>query len=171
MRPPVKACVVEIGKPQRVASITVAAAAIYSNNNDYSHYDPYQNVAGLESGVQNPELAADLNLNNFATINTFIGMASNVTLRLGFDGTGAAGDRAGMVVGNVSTSNTLLNLNAAGIITLTMFNGVQQQETWVVSAELARAILLGGDRPTQLEFVTKTAFTAVELSVGGLATA
>lgn len=157
------------------ALTTLAQAAVpaYSDDNQYSDYDAYLNIFGAESGVQYPERAADASLRNFATLNTFVGVLSTASLRLGLGGSGgAAGDRAGVAVGNVSTNNSVLNLNALGVITLRTYTATNQlQETWVVSADAARAILSSGDRPTLLEFVARLPFAKVALEVAGVATA
>ncbi|GAC1597536.1 MAG: hypothetical protein NVS3B25_22670 [Hymenobacter sp.] len=152
--------------------VVAAPAPLYSNTNQYFGYAPYQQtLLGIESGVQYPERAADADLSNFATLNTAIGIASTTTLGLGLGGTAEAGERAGILVGNVA-SNNLLNLNALGTITLRTYTASNQlQETRVVSAEVARGILLSGDRPTGLEFVANIPFSKIELVVGGVATA
>lgn len=123
--------------------------------------------------MQHPKRAADASLRNFATLNPFVGVLSTASLRLGLGGSGgAAGDRAGAAVGNVSTNNSVLNLNALGAITLRTHTATNQlQETRVVSADAARAILSSGDRPTLLEFVARLPFAKVALEVAGVATA
>ena len=156
-----------------LAAAAHAGVPSYSTTNQYSNHDAYSNLFGAESGAQFPELAADTSLANFAVLNTFVGVLSTTSLRLGLAGAGgAAGYRAGVVVGNVPSANNALNLNALGAITLRTYTAADQlQETRVVSAEVVRAILSNGDRPTPLEFVANLPFAKVEIQVGGLATA
>lgn len=159
------------------ASPAAATGPVYSNNNRFSTPDTYRTTTILgttvESGIQHPERAADADLTNFATLNTLIGIRAKTSLKLGLGGTGGeVGQRAGIVVGNISTANNLLNANALSDIVLRTYNASNQvQETRVVSAEVARSLLLDGDRPTQLEFIAKLPFTQLELEVSGLATA
>ncbi|MFD2721348.1 T9SS type A sorting domain-containing protein [Hymenobacter monticola] len=159
------------------AGVSAAAGLpVYSNNNQYSDYDPYVSTTipftsvTLESGVQNPERTADASLTNYATLNTTIGVLSSSGIRLGFNGTGAIGDRAGIVVANVSTNRNLINLNALGAITLRTYGtGNNVLETRVVSAAVVRDLLAGDERPTQLEFVANRAFSKISITVGGVA--
>jgi len=153
--------------------VAAAAPPNYSTNNQYAASDPYQvGLLGAESGVQYPERAADADLSNLAVLNTAIGVASTTSLKLGLSGTGgAAGDRARVLVSTAPARNNPLNLNILSRMILRTYAGAQLQETRVVSADVARAILLSGDRPTQLEFAAKLPFTAAELEVGGVATA
>ncbi|MBF9219722.1 T9SS type A sorting domain-containing protein [Hymenobacter ruricola] len=156
------------------ASAVASTGPHYSTAGDYSQYTPYFRapITGIETGVENPERAADAALDNYAVINTFLSIANSASLRLGLNGPGgAAGDRVGMAVGNAGTVGNPLNLSAVSVITLTTYSGTQLQETRVVSAEVAKDILLGGTRPTQLEFVAKLPFTHVQINVGGLLTA
>ncbi|MBD2724374.1 hypothetical protein [Hymenobacter armeniacus] len=161
------ALVLSLGTGAALASPSPA----YSTSNVYSNYTPYQKTfLGVESGVQNPGFAADADLTNYAVLNTFLSVASTASIRLGLSGTGgAAGDRAGVLVSNATTSSNLLNLSLVNVITLSTYDGAQWRESWLVSAEVARDLLLGSTRPTQLEFVAKAPFTHVQLEVGGLA--
>ncbi|MBD2767495.1 T9SS type A sorting domain-containing protein [Hymenobacter sp. BT664] len=161
------------------AARATAAVPVYSTSGRVATPNPYRTTVvpilgtTLESGIQYPERAADADLTNYALLNTLIGVGAKTSLRLGLSGAGGTtGQRAGIVVGNVSTTNNLVNVNALGDITLRTYNSSDQlQEARVVSAEVARSLLLEGDRPTQLEFIAKLPFTQLELEVSGLATA
>ncbi|SFQ67511.1 T9SS type A sorting domain-containing protein [Hymenobacter arizonensis] len=159
------------------AGIGVARAApIYSNDGHASTPDRYDAIRVLgviisESGVQNHNRAADADLTNYATINSGIGILSSVQLHLELNRSstgGKPGDRAGVLVSNVATNQNLLNLNALGVITLRTFKAGTLQESEVVSAAVARSLALGGERPTQLEFIASKAFDRVDIVVGGV---
>ncbi|HEX8504732.1 MAG TPA: T9SS type A sorting domain-containing protein [Hymenobacter sp.] len=121
--------------------------------------------------MQNPENAGSASLDDYATMNSAIGLLETETIRMRLSGTGAKGDRAGVVVSNVATNKNLLNLNALGRIRLITYNGITPQETETVSAAVAKALFEGDGRPTRLEFVANMPFTAIELEIGGVATA
>ncbi|WP_310397427.1 T9SS type A sorting domain-containing protein [Hymenobacter sp.] len=122
-----------------------------------------------EFGVQFPERAADVNLNDFAIINSAIGIGSTETLRLGLGGSGGvAGYRAGMLVSSPVTNRNLANFNALGAIRLVTYNGGVQQETQTVSAEVAKDLLEGEGRPTQVEFVASRPFNSIQIEVDGV---
>ncbi|MCC3154491.1 T9SS type A sorting domain-containing protein [Hymenobacter sp. BT770] len=152
------------------------AGAIYSNDGQASTSNTYSvvkvgPVVVSENGIEHPERAADANLTNFATINTGLGILAFTKLQLGLNAGspgGRAGDRAGVLVGNVATNDNLVNFNGLGVIRLRTYKAGALQETQVVSAAVARDILLSGDRPTQLEFIAAKAFDRIDLEVGGV---
>ena len=54
---------------------------------------------------------------------------------------------------------------------LVTYNGDTKMQTVVVSAAVAKSLLESNGAPTQLEFLANAPFTAIELQVGGVATA
>ncbi|WP_052732453.1 T9SS type A sorting domain-containing protein [Hymenobacter terrenus] len=152
------------------------AAPIYSNNGQVYTPNPYSytSFAGIiltESGIRYPERAADSDLKNYAIVNSGLSVASVMRLQLGLNTTtgGKAGDRAGVLVGTFNTLGNALNINALGAITLRTYSGGLLREAKIVSAEVARDILLNNERPTQLEFIAGQNFDRIDIEVGGLA--
>ncbi|HEX8327940.1 MAG TPA: T9SS type A sorting domain-containing protein [Hymenobacter sp.] len=108
-------------------------------------------------------------MDDYATMNSAIGLLSVETIRMALAGAGIKGDRAGVVVSNVASNKNVVNLNGLGIIRLVTYNGSTKQETETVSAAVAKALLESDGRPTQLEFVANLPFTAIQLEIGGVA--
>ncbi|HEX8351275.1 MAG TPA: hypothetical protein VF598_15025, partial [Hymenobacter sp.] len=122
-----------------------------------------------ENGVLNSENAGSASLNDYATMNSAIGLLNVETIRMALTSAGAKGDRAGVVVSNVATNKNLLNLNALSAIRLVTYDGTTVQETETVSAAVAKALFESDGRPTQIEFVANKPFTAIQLEIGGVA--
>lgn len=119
-------------------------------------------------GVVNPAAAATSPLTDYATLYKGLTAGSTVSLKLGLNGAGQAGDRAGIVV---APGASLLSLSALGAYTLNTYKNGQFVEGHLVDAAVVQSLKLlsGNSRPTQLEFIAGAPFDAVELVIGGTA--
>lgn len=170
-----------------IAGSASAAGPSYSTTGVVSNFNAYRPevtavlivlgtptvvVITPSSGLEFPARAADANLQNFAILHSPANLLSRETVRLGLSGAGgAAGDRAGVLVSNVLTSKNVVNLDALAAMRLVTYNGTAVQESKTISAAVAKSLLESNGAPTQLEFVAKLAFTAIELQVDGAAKA
>jgi hypothetical protein len=142
------------------------AGIFYSNTNQYTASSTCATGFCVD-GVYNAGRAADANLDNYASLRTFL--ASNVSLQLGLSGTGQKGDRAGIVVSNGSG---LLNIQAVGAVKISTYlktgNTLAFRESYIVSASAVKTALLEHDRPTQLEFIANLSFNQIKIEIGGV---
>jgi hypothetical protein len=143
--------------PQQVissfASTESAQHAVASSNG----------VACVGCSVINPESAAG-NPNAAATINVGVGVANYSGLRLDLNGTGAAGNRAGMVLG----SNSLLDLAALSRVTLVTYDAAGNVLETANGSSLLKLTLLPDGRQT-VSFNTTKDFSKVGIQISGLA--
>ncbi|MBF9238612.1 T9SS type A sorting domain-containing protein [Hymenobacter sp. BT683] len=123
----------------------------------------------LGCSVSNPEGAADNDPATNAVINVGVGVANVVELKLDLnaDGTntGEAGNRAGVVL---DAGINLLDLSVLERITITTYSGNQVLESASGSSLLSVTLLPDGRQ--ELSFLTTQDFSAVSITVGGLAT-
>jgi hypothetical protein len=113
-------------------------------------------------GVTAPENAAG-SPNSYATVNSAVGVASYTTLRLDLNGTGSAGNRAGMVLGN-STPLDVSALRGVTLITYDKDNNVLETAT---GSSLLSLNLLPDGRQT-VSFNTTKDFAKVGVQIGGV---
>jgi len=119
-------------------------------------------VACVSCGVTAPDNAAG-SPNSYATVNSAVGVASYTTLRLDLNGTGSAGNRAGMVLGN----STPLDVSAlSGVTLITYDTNGNVLETATGSSLLALNLLPDG-RQT-VSFNTTKDFAKVGVQIGGV---
>jgi len=148
-----------------VASLT-PQQTISSFTNPSGHYQTTSSsVACVDCQVTTPESAAS-NPNSYATIKTGIGVANWTGLRLDLNGTGNAGNRAGMVLGN----NTLLDAAALSRVTLITYDDNGNVLETAAGSSLLSLNLLPDGRQT-VSFNTTKNFSKVGIQVGGLANA
>lgn len=112
-------------------------------------------------GVTAPDNAAG-SPNSYATVNSAVGVASYTTLRLDLNGTGSAGNRAGMVLGN-STPIDVSALSGVTLITYDKDNNVLETAT---GSSLLALNLLPDGRQT-VSFNTTKDFVKVGVQIGG----
>jgi hypothetical protein len=113
-------------------------------------------------GVTAPDNAAG-SPNSYATVNSAVGVASYTTLRLDLNGTGSAGNRAGMVLGN----STPIDVKAlSGVTLITYDNNGNVLETATGSSLLSLNLLPDG-RQT-VSFNTTKDFAKVGVQIGGV---
>lgn len=115
--------------------------------------------------VTSPESAAG-NPNAAATINVGVGVANWAGLRLDLNGTGQAGNRAGMVLG----SNSLLDLAALSRMTLMTYDAAGNVLETASGSSLLKLNLLPDGRQT-VSFNTTKDFSKVGIQISGLANA
>jgi hypothetical protein len=120
-------------------------------------------VACVGCSVTNPESGAG-SPNSAATINVGVGVANWSGLRLDLNGTGQAGNRAGMVLGN----NSLLDLAALSRVTLMTYDAAGNVLETANGSSLLKLNLLPDGRQT-VSFNTTKDFAKVGIQVSGLA--
>ena len=119
-------------------------------------------AACVSCGVTAPDNAAG-SPNSYATVNSAVGVASYTTLRLDLNGTGSAGNRAGMVLGN----STPIDVSAlSGVTLITYDNNGNVLETATGSSLLSLNLLPDG-RQT-VSFNTTKDFAKVGIQIGGV---
>jgi hypothetical protein len=146
-----------------------SAAVFYSTTSQFQSSTDCTNPLVCGGGVYRGSRAADTDLNNYATI--YSASTSGVWLRLGLNGTGNPGDRAGVVVSNGSFG-LLGGIQVIGAVTIRTYlqagTSLQLQESRIMSPALVKAALLDRDTPTQLEITASLPFNQVEIEVGSL---
>ncbi|MBC8083486.1 MAG: T9SS type A sorting domain-containing protein [Hymenobacter sp.] len=110
------------------------------------------------SGVLNPERAADQSLTNYATFGTLVGVSCPNTLRVKLESSAPAGYQAGFVVGEQS----LLDLNALTTLRITTYKNGVAQETATGTQLLSITVLPGGQQ--QVSFPSTVGFDEVQLT-------
>jgi hypothetical protein len=120
-------------------------------------------VACVGCSVTNPESGAG-SPNSAATINVGVGVANWSGLRLDLNGTGQAGNRAGMVLG----TNSLLDLTALSRVTLMTYDAAGNMLETANGSSLLKLNLLPDGRQT-VSFNTTKDFAKVGIQVSGLA--
>ncbi|WP_161787139.1 T9SS type A sorting domain-containing protein [Hymenobacter sp. IS2118] len=122
----------------------------------------------LSCRVVNPEGAADNNPNTNAVIKVGIGVANVVELKLDLDAdggnSGEAGNRAGVVL---DAGDNLLDLTLLERITVSTYAGNQLLES--ASGKALLSVTLLPDGRQELSFLTTQDFSAVSITVSGLA--
>jgi hypothetical protein len=114
-------------------------------------------------GVTAPDNAAG-SPNSYATVNSAVGVASTTTLRLDLNGTGSAGNRAGMIISN--GNGNLIDASAlSGVTLITYDKDNNVLETATGSSLLALNVLPNG-RQT-VSFNTTKDFAKVGIQIGG----
>jgi len=124
-------------------------------------------VSVLVSNVDNPQNAADANTNNFAQLNTtglgLVTGTAKASLRVRLNGTGHAGNRVGMVVGQGAG---LLDLTALDRLTLLTYDEAGTLiETKTGSELLSLDLLPGTTDRNKVSFLASRDFSYVELEV------
>lgn len=119
-------------------------------------------VACVGCSVTSPENAAG-NPNAAATINVGVGVANWSGLRLDLNGTGQAGNRAGMVLGN----NSLLDLAALSRVTLVTYDDAGNVLETANGSSLLKLNVLPDGRQT-VSFNTTKNFSKVGIQISGL---
>jgi hypothetical protein len=136
----------------------------FPSNESASRAVAYSNgVACVGCSVTNPENGAG-SPNSAATINVGVGVANYSGLRLDLNGTGAAGNRAGMVLGN----NSLLDLAALSRVTLVTYDAAGNVLETANGSSLLKLNLLPDGRQT-VSFNTTKDFAKVGIQISGLA--
>lgn len=131
-----------------------------------THYQAYSNgTACVNCSVSSPASAAG-DPNAAATINVPLGVNNYSTLRLDLNGTGNAGNRAGMVLGN----STLLDAAALSRVTLITYDDNGNVLETASGSSLLSLNLLPDGRQT-VSFNTTKNFSKVGIQIGGLASA
>ncbi|UOQ65948.1 T9SS type A sorting domain-containing protein [Hymenobacter volaticus] len=110
------------------------------------------------SGVLNPERAADQTLTNYATFTTLAGVSCPSTLRVKLEAPSLAGYYAGFVVGEQS----LLDLSALTGLRITTYKNGVAQETATGAQLLQITVLPEGKQ--QVSFPTTLAFDEVQIT-------
>lgn len=147
---------------------TTPPQVISSFDNPAGRFDSFSNsngVACVGCGVTSPESAAG-NPNSPATIRGLLGVNNYTTLRLDLNGTGSAGNRAGMVIG----STTLLDLAALSRVTLITYDENNNVLETASGSSLLKLNLLPDGRQT-VSFNTTKDFKKVGIQVGGVLSA
>lgn len=130
------------------------------------HYKTYSNgVACMGCGVTAPANGAGTP-NSKATINTPIGIANSAGLQLDLNGTGNAGNRAGMVLGNSS----LLDLTALSRVTLITYDAAGNVLETANGSSLLKLNVLPDGRQT-VTFNTTKDFSKVGIQISGTSVA
>ncbi|KUG08081.1 hypothetical protein ASU33_07730 [Solirubrum puertoriconensis] len=125
------------------------------------HYSVRSNgLLCVGCGVTNPERAADLDLDSYATLQNSVGLGTRVSMRLKMNGAAPQGHRAGVVLG----SSTTLDASALGAVVLRTYQGDTPQETVLANANGVQASTLTDGR-TRVEFVAAKPFTHIEVEV------
>lgn len=122
-------------------------------------------TACVGCSVTSPENAAG-NPNSAATINVGVGVNNWSGLRLDLNGTGLAGNRAGMVLGN----NSLLDLAALSRVTLVTYDAAGNVLETANGSSLIKLNVLPDGRQT-VSFNTTKDFAKVGIQISGLANA
>jgi len=136
----------------------------FSSSESASHAVASSNgVACVGCSVTNPESGAG-NPNSAATVNVGVGVANWSGLRLDLNGTGQAGNRAGMVLG----SNSLLDLAALSRVTLVTYDAAGNVLETASGSSLLKLNLLPDGRQT-VSFNTTKDFSKVGIQISGLA--
>jgi hypothetical protein len=120
-------------------------------------------TACVGCSVTSPENAAG-HPNSAATINVGVGVNNWSGLRLDLNGTGQAGNRAGMVLG----SNSLLDLAALSRVTLVTYDAAGNVLETANGSSLIKLNLLPDGRQT-VSFNTTKDFAKVGIQISGLA--
>ncbi|WP_331147491.1 T9SS type A sorting domain-containing protein [Hymenobacter sp.] len=110
------------------------------------------------SGVLNPERAADQTLTNYATFTTLAGVSCPSALRVKLEAPSPAGYYAGFVVGE----RGVLDLNALASMRITTYKNGVAQET-ATGAQLLQVTLLP-DGKQQVSFPTTLSFDEVQIT-------
>ena len=130
-----------------------------------AHYTTQANgLACVACGVSSPANGAG-DPNAAATISTGLGVANWKSLTLDLNGTGRAGNRAGMVIGNSS----LLDANALSRTTLVTYDDQGNVLETATGTELLQLNVLPNGRRV-ISFNTTHDFAKVGIRIGGLAT-
>jgi hypothetical protein len=146
-----------------VASLT-PPQVISSFGDPTGHYQTYSNgLVCVNCGVTAPSNAAG-NPNSKATINTLAGVSNSAGIRLDLNGTGNAGNRAGMVIG----SGTLLDVAALSRVVLSTYDDQGNVLETATGDALLKLNLLPDGRQT-VSFNTTKSFSKVGIQVSGLA--
>jgi hypothetical protein len=138
--------------PQTISSFT----------NPTGHYTTSSNGLCVGCSVSAPNNAAS-DPNSYATITTGMGVNNWSGLRLDLNGTGNAGNRAGMVIGN----NTLLDVAALSRVTLVTYDDNGYVLETASGSSLLSLNLLPDGRQT-VSFNTTKNFSKVGIQVGGV---
>jgi len=145
---------------------TTPPQVISSFDNSAGHYQSFSNgIACVNCGVTSPESAAT-SPNSAATVKGLIGVGNYTTLRLDLNGTGSAGNRAGMVIG----STTLLDLAALSRVTLITYDENNNVLETASGSSLLKLNLLPDGRQT-VSFNTTKNFSKVGIQIGGVLSA
>ncbi len=129
------------------------------------HYTTSTSGICIACSVSNPTNATT-DPNTKATINVGVGVASWVNMTLDMNGTGSAGNRAGMVIGNSS----LLDVAALSRMTLITYDAAGKVLETATGSSLLQANLLPDGRQT-ISFNTTQNFAKVGIQITGLASA
>lgn len=116
----------------------------------------------VNSGVLNPERAADQTLTNYATFTTLAGVSCPSTLRVKLEAPSPAGYYAGFVVGEQG----LLDLSALTGLRITTYKNGVAQETATGAQLLQVSVLPNGKQ--QVSFPTTLAFDEVQITRSSL---
>jgi hypothetical protein len=144
----------------------------FTNANNQVQASQYKagSVVCVNCGVTNPSNAADSDLkNNFAQINSGIGIGTTTRLKVKLNGTGLAGNTAGMILG---ASSGLLDASVLSSIRVNTYSGGNGQK-FVESASgssLLKLELLADGRQ-EVSFATTQNFDWVELEVANTVSA
>lgn len=139
---------------------TSPSQTISSFANPAGHYQTFSNgVVCVNCGVTAPENAAS-QPNSKATISTTAGLGTSAGIQLDLNGTGNAGNRAGMVLG----ANSLLDLDALSRMTLVTYDAAGNVLETANGSALVKVAVLPDGRKT-VSFNTTKDFAKVGLVI------
>ncbi len=146
-----------------VASTTPAQVISSGFGDGKTHYTSSTSGVCVDCSISNPANATG-SPNDKATINVGVGVASWTNLTLDLNGTGNAGNRAGMIIGNSS----LLDVAALSRTTLITYDAAGNVLETANGSSLLQVNLLPGGRQT-ISFNTTKDFAKVGIQIAGLA--
>ena len=146
----------------------IAATPATQVRSDWStttnHVQTYSGGVCAFCSVTNAANAVDNDLNNYATLNTGIGVTSSAGIKLELNGGGKAGNRAGMVIGH---QGSLLDLNALSRMKLSTYDANGNLLETKSGSSLLTLGLLPDGRQT-ISFNTTRDFASVRLDMTGV---
>ncbi|MGJ8593354.1 MAG: DUF7507 domain-containing protein [Aquaticitalea sp.] len=140
-------------------------------NLNYTNLDVTSNTLGLcilGCGIQNSQRIVDANEDNFATVNTLLGLGVVHNIRVTDNTVGefyTAGNYAGFLIRNTSVLQADL---LSAIEVRTYLDGDDQESHTGTSLAVVNTTLLGSDR-YYVGFYTNEDFDAVQISISSLA--
>lgn len=148
-----------------VASTTPQQVISSGFSDGKQHYTTSTSGVCVACSVSNPANATG-NPNDKATISEGVGVADWVNMTLDLNGTGNAGNRAGMIIGNSS----LLDATALGRMTLITYDAAGKVLETASGSSVLQANVLPDGRQT-ISFNTTQNFAKVGIQIAGLASA
>lgn len=116
------------------------------------------------ASVQNPQNAASVDPNDFAQFSSVLAAAGSQFLKVDLKGTGVAGNRAGMVIGDGLLSGGLLDVSVLKNFTLSTYDAAGNLVESASAGNLLSIGLLPNGRD-ELSFLTTMPFASVRLDV------